>query len=394
MKICDVNAYTVKIPRDIQGALGTAGSPAPLTDVGVPSFSYKWAKVNQTLYSTKIETTLVKVETDTGIVGWGESQSPVAPEITRTIIQSLLGPIIIGEDAQAPEILWSRMYQAMRVRGHTGSFLLDAIAGIDIALWDICGKACGQPVCRLFGGSPHLEMPCYISGLEGVDLDSRIAYAHSQVACGASRFKVFLDRTQGECLRLIDRLRDECSEEIEIYVDALWRLTPKSALGFARQLEQRRVGWLEAPLQPEDVRGHGRLAADSPIPIAIGESYRTRYEVLPFFEVGGVDILQPDIGRSGLSEGRKLSVLADTFHTPVAPHISIGLGPQIAAALHLSAACVNLRAVECNPQVYVVANQFLSEPLSFTGSTVSAPCDGAGLGIEVNEQALRQHMAA
>jgi len=147
-------------------------------------------------------------------------------------------------------------------------------------------------------------------------------------------------------LQLIDRLLDECAEEIEIYVGALWRLTPKSALAFARQLEARRVGWLEAPLKPEDVRGHGRLAANSRIPIAIGESYRTRYELLPFFGAGGVDILQPDIGRSGLSEGRKLAILADTFHVPIAPHISIGLGPQIAAALHLSAACVNLQAIE------------------------------------------------
>jgi galactonate dehydratase len=194
-------------------------------------------------------------------------------------------------------------------------------------------------------------------------------------------------------LRLIDRLREECSEEIEIYVDALWRLTPKSALAFARQLESRGVGWLEAPLKPEDVRGHGKLAANSPIPIAIGESYRTRYEVLPFFDVGGVDMLQPDIGRTGLSEGRKLSVLADTFHTPVAPHVSIGLGPQIAAALHLSAACMNLHAVECNPHVYAVANQFLTKPLSFTSSTVSVPCNGGGLGIEINEQALQEFVS-
>jgi D-galactarolactone cycloisomerase len=104
-------------------------------------------------------------------------------------------------------------------------------------------------------------------------------------------------------------------------------------------------------------------------------------------------MLQPDIGRSGLSEGRKLSVLADTFHTPVAPHVSIGLGPKIAAALHLSAACVNLHAIECNPQVYAVANKFLTEPLSFTGSTISVPCDGGGLGIRVNEQALQEFVA-
>ncbi len=102
MKICDVKAYAVKIPRNFNSALGTAGLPAPLT--GLESTENKWAEVNQTIYSTRIETTLVKVGTDTGILGWGESQSPVAPEITRTIIETLLRPIVIGEDAAAPEI--------------------------------------------------------------------------------------------------------------------------------------------------------------------------------------------------------------------------------------------------------------------------------------------------
>jgi hypothetical protein len=101
MKICDVKAYAVKIPRSFKAALRTAGLPAPLTELesteNSEQPSLKWAEVNQTIYSTRIETTFVRVETDTGIVGWGESQSPVAPEITRTIIETLLRPIVIGE---------------------------------------------------------------------------------------------------------------------------------------------------------------------------------------------------------------------------------------------------------------------------------------------------------
>src|SRR6185295_884596 len=101
-----------------------------------------------------------------------------------------------------------------------------------------------------------------------------------------------------------------------------------------------------------DVEGHRRLTAEAEVPIAIGESYRTRFELLPFFEARALDILQPDVGRTGITEGRKIASLAETFHIPIAPHISIGLGPQIAASLNLNAAAPNLRVIECNPLVY------------------------------------------
>ena len=392
MKIASVKAFAVKIPRDLSHATGTAGSPARLQTDGEnsaqsASSNYRWAKDYPTLYSTQIETTLVRVETDDRVIGWGEAQSPVAPEITATVINSLLGPLSVGEDALAPEAIWQRLYAAMRVRGHTGSFLLDAIAGIDIALWDVCGKAYGQPVHRLLGGPFREALPCYVSGLAGANNEERIAYARRFAESGARSFKLFLDGTERNLLALVDELRDAFATDVDIFVDALWRLHQKSALRLARQLEQREVGWLEAPLAPEDLRGHQRLASEAAIPIALGESYRTRFELLPFLEARAVDIIQPDIGRSGISEGRKIAALADAFHVPVAPHISIGLGPQIAAALHFGAATPNLLITECNPKVYEVANSFLREPIEYSPSTLAAP-RRPGLGIEINEDAL------
>jgi D-galactarolactone cycloisomerase len=109
------------------------------------------------------------------------------------------------------------------------------------------------------------------------------------------------------------------------------------------------------PIAPENIAGHGNLAGEAKIPIAVGESHRTRFELLPVFEAGALDILQPDVGRVGITEGRKIASPADVFHVPCAPHISIGLGPQIAAALHLAAACSNLLVTEGNPLVYQLA---------------------------------------
>lgn len=396
MKIASVKALVVKLPRDLARATGTAGSPVRLTNetaedvvAGGVSSSYLWAASYRTLYSTKIETTLVRVETDAGIVGWGEAQSPVAPEITATAINALLAPIVTGDDALAPEQSWSKMYAAMRVRGHTGSFLLDAIAGIDIALWDVCGKTYNQPVCRLLGASPVAPLPCYVSGLAGASVGEKLSYARRHVEAGAHAFKVFLDDSEDNCLRLLDALRETFDTRVALYVDALWRLTPKSALSFAGELARRKVSWLEAPLMPEDVAGHARLTANAEVPIAIGESYRTRFEMLPFFQSGALDILQPDIGRSGLTEGRKLAALAETFHVPLAPHVSIGLGPQIAAALHFGAACGNLLVMECNPSVYEAANVFLKDPIEFNFASLAVPT-APGLGVEIDEAELSQ----
>jgi galactonate dehydratase len=378
MKIERVRAIPIKLPRDLASDTGTAGCPARL----VGQKPYRPAEHYDTIYSTQIETTLVRVETEVGLVGWGEAQSPVAPEVTATIIEALLGPLIAGHDALAPEQLWHQMYSAMRVRGHGGGFYLDAIAGIDIAIWDLCGKAIGQPVCRLLGGPCRTEIPYYISGLAGATQADRIAYVSRFADQGHHDFKLFVDASPEDCLATIDGLLGALGGRANFYVDALWRLKPKQALRFANELAARSVGWLEAPLAPEDVAGHARLAEHAELPIAIGESYRTRFELLPFFEQRALDIVQPDLGRVGLTEGQKIAALAETFHVAVAPHVSIGLGPQIAAALHFAAACPNLLVLECNPKIYEAANRFLKNPLSIAPTSLKIP-EGPGLGIEL-----------
>ncbi|NOT61288.1 MAG: mandelate racemase/muconate lactonizing enzyme family protein [Acidobacteria bacterium] len=385
MKITNITAYAIKIPRDLTEARGTAGSPAPLQ---AGASDYRFAATYQTLYSTKIETALIKIETDAGIIGWGEAQSPVAPEVVGTIIKTILAPILIGEDPLAHERLWSRMYNAMRVRGHVGSFLLDAIAGIDTALWDIKGKALNARVCDLLGGPFARELPAYVSGLSGSDDAARIAQAADYQERGFNAFKLFMDDEPEAMLRLHDGLREKLGSKAKLMIDTLWRMEQGEAVRFGRELDARKVTWFEAPLKPEDVIGHARLAAAIDTPIAIGECWRTRWEMKPFFDAGAVEILQPDIGRSGITEGMKLCALAELHNVPVAFHISIGLGVQIAAALHVAASIPNLMLVECNPQVWQVAETLLKASLPIGAGAVGIP-DGAGLGIEINEEKLK-----
>lgn len=385
MKITRVTACAVKIPRDLNDSLGTAGSPAPLQSA---ASDYRFAANYQTIYSSKIETALIKIETDAGISGWGEAQSPVAPEIVCTIIRLILVPLLLNENPLAHERLWSTMYAAMRARGHTTSFMLDAIAGLDIALWDIRGKALKSRVCDLLGGPFSEQLPAYISGLPGATPEARIAQARRHRQQGFSAFKLFMDGDPGETIRLIDGLRDELGDQARIFVDALWRFDPAQAARIGRELDARSVGWFEAPLKPEDVAGHARLAESIVTPVALGESYRTRWEMLPFFAAGAVEIYQPDIGRCGITEGMKLAALAELYNVPIALHVSIGLGVQIAAALHVAAAIPNLIFVECNPNVWQVAGSMLSASLPEGAGTTGIPA-GPGLGIEIDEEKLK-----
>jgi D-galactarolactone cycloisomerase len=385
MKITKVTAYAVKIPRDLAASLGTAGSPAPLQET---ASDYRFAATYRTLYSSKIETALIKIETDAGITGWGEAQSPVAPEIVCTIIKLILAPLLLAEDPMAHERLWSLMYDAMRVRGHTTSFMLDAIAGIDIALWDIRGKVSRSRVCDLLGGPFTDELPAYISGLSGSDDEARIEQALRHQQQGFNAFKLFMDGDQEETLRLLDGLRVAIGDRSQFFVDALWRFDPARAVRFGKQLDARSAGWFEAPLKPEDVAGHARLAASIETPVALGESYRTRWEMQPFFAAGAVEVYQPDIGRCGISEGMKLASLAELHNVPIAIHVSIGLGVQIAAALHFAASISNLIYVECNPRVWGVAQELLKASLPIGLGTIGIP-DGPGLGIEIDEEKLQ-----
>jgi galactonate dehydratase len=383
-----VTARALRIPRDFDSAQGTAGTPAAL---GEAAGRYRWAKGYRTVYSDHLETVLVRVEAEGGLVGWGEAQAPVAPEVARAAVDSLLGPLLVGQDALAPEAAWERMYASMRVRGHGGGFLLDAIAALDTALWDLCGKAYGVPLYRLLGGPCRERVPCYISGLAGTSLDARAGEARRLVADGASAFKVFLSSTEEDCLAELDALRAALGPAPELYVDALWRLDPGRAVRFSRRLAERGVSWLEAPLVPEDVAGHARLARRSAVPIALGESYRTRYELLPFLERGAVAVLQPDVARCGITEARRIAALAGAFHVPLAPHVSVGLGPQLAAALHFAASLPSLERLEHNPRVHELASGFLRAPLLADLAGLRPP-DTPGLGVEPDEAALAPYV--
>jgi galactonate dehydratase len=376
MRIESVMAIPVRLPRDFLAAQGTAGSPTTLAGEG----RYRWSTAYPVLYSTEFETALVRLELSNGLVGWGEAQAPLAPEVACTIVEKLLRPAIVGEafDGSSSRIkaLWDRMYATMRVRGQTGGFMLDAMSGIDIALWDLAGKIADKPVCSLLAAEPKRAVPAYLSGTSGATSAERAAYAARFADEGLSLVKLYYESEWRELLAVADSL----PAGMGFAVDALWHLPPAAAIDMACELDARHARWLECPLYPEEIAAHAELAAAITTPIAVGESYRTLREMEPFF--GIAKVLQPDLGRCGITG---TIAIARAFAGEIIPHVSIAMGPQIAAAVHVAAALENSPLCEFNPTVLSTANSFLTEPIVRAGPHYHVPV-GPGLGIEWNDR--------
>ena len=368
-----MEAIPVRLPRDLDAATGTAGTPNQLAGSG----AYRWSRDYPALYSVYIETALVKITLSNGLVGWGEAQAPLAPEVACTIVDRLLRPVLEGTAFEGSrdeiEALWLRMFSTMRVRGQTGGFMLDAISGVDLALWDLAGKVQLRPVCDLIGRQ-RSTVPAYISGLPG---RSKADAAVELVEQGFRTFKLYYESDWDGLLSEVRALKSRF--DVRVAVDALWHVDPDRAA----DLDAEEALWLECPLVPDDLDGHRRLAGNLRTPIALGESYRTCAELRPFLDL--TTYLQPDLGRSGITESLRIAGLGRA----IVPHVSVALGPQIAAAVHFAAAVPNCSLCEYNPRVLEVANRFLREPLLLSGAEWVVP-SGAGLGVEIDDAAVRR----
>lgn len=387
LQVDSLTSYALRIPRDFDRAIGGAGSPSVLSN---GTARYRSASSYATVYSNEIEALLIKV-TAGDYVGWGEAQTPIAPEICHSILEHLAGPLLIGQNALSPADVYRTLYDAMRVRGHSSGFYLDALAAIDIALWDICGKAVNRPTCSLLSKDAKPQVPLYISGVSGANTEEQLDYAINAAEQGAKAFKIFWPNSFEEGFSLIRQLRQKLPQ-VDLYVDALWRLNREEAAYYAAALGEQRVAWLEAPFMPEDLAAHAWLRSVSPIPIAIGESYRGLVEFQRVFEAGAADVLQPDLGRCGISTAYSVAQIAQSKKLSFAPHVSISLGPQLAAAIHVSAASPALIRAEINPQILAVAQRFTNIPLIVTKAHFVTPTS-PGLGVSISESSLQPYVA-
>ena len=379
MGISKVEAIPVRVKREeaYLGDIPAAADPQ----------AYFTRPPYRALYSAYFETAFVKITTSDGLIGWGEALAPVAPEVVGVIIDQLLAPVLTGRDPLDGNVHWNVMYDLMRERGYYGGFMLDAISACDIALWDLRGKLLGQPIHKLLGGAFRERVPCYVSGLPRPTAEERVALALEFVERGFSAFKLAAGHGVIDDTASMKALRDALGPEATLLLDAHWVYSLDEAVQLGHALAGMGVGFFEAPINPEDIESHARLAAAVAVPIAHGETERTRYQFRPWLAQKAADILQPDVGRAGISELVKIAALAEAFNVKMAPHLSVGLGICIAASIQAAAAIPNLYMLEYQPPVFEIANLLLKSPLACEAGAYALP-RGAGLGVELDEGKL------
>lgn len=376
MKIQRVSAHVLRTRNE-----GYWGAQAWGTETARPFVDYPPPSRRTFVYADEIQAVLVRVETGDGVVGWGEAKAPVGPSATARIIDELLAPIVIGGRVDEIGLLWDRMYGGMRVRGHDSGFWLEALSGVDIALWDAWARTVGQPLHTLIGGRYRDRVPVYASGIAAsTDLDAVRSRAVTLRERGFQAVKVALGGDPRPDIDAVSVVRDVFDH---VYADAAGTYELPQAVMVGRELGRLGVGFFEMPLPPEHLDGYATLASKVDVPLAL-DSLAGRYRALEFLKRGALHVLQPDVCRAGgITEVMRIAALADAFGGQATPHVSIGSAVHFAASLQCAAAIPNLSIMEHwagdNPLGASVAPD-LDEPVQSVRIIPSGP----GLGITVS----------
>ena len=382
MKVTAITSFVARASRGYDLGSGVGFLP-PL-----PASRYSRRPGLRELYGTRVEACLTRVETDSGLVGWGESQAPVGPEIAQAIVTRVLAPVVLGQDPFRRDSLYAEMLGSMHARGQFGGYQLDALASVDTALWDLTGRALGVSVNQLVGGPHRVELPCYVSGLTAASQEGRREEAHRHTASGFVGVKPFLGRGLAEDEEEAVALRSAIPQSAMLIADVLGRYRRHEALNLGRRLEGAGVDVLESPVPADDLDGHAELARALDIPIAAGEALRTRAAFLPWLRRQAIDIAQPDVMRNGITETLKIAALAEAFGVPVALHNGAVTSIGMAATWHVAASIDNFLVQELEPQMLELFNPWLRTPLEVRNGCAVVP-PGPGLGIELDEERFR-----
>ena len=373
-RIASVESFIIALPRETP-YLGPLGPGEKINARG-----YLVRQGNRTIYPSTDMSVLVKITADDGTVGWGETYGIVAPDAVTSIIDDVLGPVIVGRDPRDVAVIQEDLYDLMRVRGYFGGYYGDAIAGIDIAVWDLHGKLLGQPVVKLLGGQRHERIPAYVSGLPGATLAAKLALARTFQARGFDAFKFAAAVSFDGIVEEMRFLRDGLGPQVKLMVDLHWKFTAQQAVQLIDQLAVYRPYFVEAPCQPEDAEGQAQVGAQVRVPLALGEEWHTVFEYRSRLERRAMSIVQPEMGHTGISQFMQIGRMAHAFHTQLIPHAGIGIGIYQAASLHASAALPNLVMHEYQHSVLDRNLQYVDTAMRCEQGAFTLP-QGPGLGI-------------
>lgn len=348
----------------------------------------------------------VKLITDDGIEGIGEwSTAHVGREGAQAqLIEALVREFVVGASPFDVELIWQRIYAAHHDYRHPGLGSTPALSAIEMACWDIVGKALDQPVYNLLGGKFHEKLRAYAymptEGIwENPERAGEIAaelLAKGNTACKFDPFTPFFPlprdfplKTIQHVARIFQCIRDAVGDEFEVALGTHGQLTTYTAIRVAKVLEPYNPFWFEEPVPPENVDEMARVAAHTSIPIATGERLVTKYEFVEVLAKQAAQILQLDVGHcGGILESKKIAGMAEAHYAMIAPHMYCG-PVAAAAAVQLATCSPNFVIQEYNATPFHDA--LLVEPLQFENGFITPPA-GPGLGVTLDEDMVREHL--
>ena len=348
---------------------------------------------------------LVEVETDEGVSGWGECFGPGNIAIAnKSIVENVIQPIILDEDPLERDVIWHKVYNLMRDHGQKG-MPLQALSGVDIALWDIFGKVSGQPICKLIGGPFRTRLPVYGYGMmlrrespsSLADRFSEEAAKIREMGFVAAKMKVGLGPK--EDIRLAEAVRRGVGGDYQFMVDANHCYSTHDAFFVGRALEELEAYWFEEPVAPEDHDGYAELRSGLKVNISGGEAEFNRWGWRALLECRGLDIAQPEVcALGGITEYLRVLALCHAHFTPVVNHV---WGSAIAVAVNMQLlASIPPLPGGLNPSEPMLEfdttdnrfrDQLLTEPLDVQGQVernggyIDVP-QAPGLGVEPDRE--------
>jgi L-alanine-DL-glutamate epimerase-like enolase superfamily enzyme len=381
-RVKTLDVFSITIPRDTPylGALRTGEAINPQ--------GYFVRKGNRTVYANVDRNVVVRIETEQGIVGWGETYGLIVPRATMALITDLLAQFVVGRDPADADAIHEELYDLQRVRGYGGGYYMDALAAINIALWDAAGKIAGASVADLLGGRKHETLPAYVSGLPASTLAERAALAKEWQGRGFNAFKYAAPVADDGNVAELAGLREALGPEARIACDMHWAHTPDEAIALIRQMEPHGLWFAEAPIAPEDIEGLAKVAAGVSATVAAGEEWRTVYEAELRVPRRAISLLQPEMGHIGITEFMKFGRLAEQHNCEVIPHATIGIGIFLAASLQASVALKGVTCHEYQHSVFEPNRSLINSSMDCRDGTYVVP-SVPGLGVEPSEKALR-----
>ncbi len=362
MKITAIETYWTQTPFDMGGKPEVMGG-------------INWQTMN---------TVWLRVRTDAGIDGWGEAFGHGTAAATMTVLDTQLAPAVLGQDAREIAGLRQRLANAFHLYGRNGPHVF-ALSALDIALWDIAGKAASQPLWRLLGGSPATSLTCYASLLRYGGAGQLGAACQRAAARGYRDVKLH-EITTPE----IAAARDALGQDVRLMVDVNCPWTVWQALDMARQLEPLNLTWLEEPVWPPgDHEGLSQVRLEGGIPVAAGENAAGLHDFRAAFEAGAQDIAQPSVIKiGGPSAMIEIAALAKAFGVRLVPHNAY-FGAGYLASLHVNAALAPDAPFE-RLFIDLEASPY-HELVEAEGGKVTVP-QGPGLGRDPDMAVLRRYL--